>query len=276
MSYAARLGALTQGGPVLCVGIDPHPALLTAWGEADTPAGLGSWARRVREALSGAGVSVWKPQVALFERHGVAGMAVLAELLGELRTSGALVIGDAKRGDIGSTMEGYADAWLGAGSDFEVDAVTLVAYQGVGALQPALRRAVENSKGVFILSATSNAEAWATQRATRADGLSAAQGVVTDLAQWVDDNCPDSPESFGVVVGATVDQVSLGLRLAEHPTMPILAPGYGAQGAELRDVRVHFPHSRHVLPVSARALLEGGEGAAAERVASAQREVSPR
>lgn len=274
MNYIARLVALTHGGPVLCVGIDPHPALLATWGEEDTAAGLGSWVRRVREVLTGAGVSVWKPQVALFERHGVAGMAVLAEFLGELRTSGAVVIGDAKRGDIGSTMEGYADAWLRQGSDFEVDAVTLVAYQGVGALEPALRRAQENSKGVFILSATSNPEAWVTQQATRADGLSTAQGVVADLTQWVEHHCPDQPESFGVVVGATVDQVALGLRLSEHPAMPILAPGYGAQGAALADARVHFPHSRYVLAVSARALLDGGEGVAGERVALAQREVS--
>lgn len=274
MSYAARLGALTQEGPVLCVGIDPHPALLAAWGEEDTAAGLGSWARRVREVLGDAGVSLWKPQVALFERHGVAGMAVLAELLGELRTSGAVVIGDAKRGDIGSTMEGYADAWLKPGSDFEVDAVTLVAYQGVGALEPALRRALENAKGVFVLSATSNPEAWETQRAMRADGLSTAQGVLHDLGQWVEHNCPDQPESFGVVVGATVDQASLGLRLAEHPTMPILAPGYGAQGAGLSDVRQHFPHSRHVIAVSARALFDGGHTVVSERVTVATREVS--
>lgn len=274
MSYGARLSALTAGGPALCVGVDPHPAVLAAWGEDDTSAGLSVWAHRVREVLSDAGISLWKPQVALFERHGVRGMAVLAELLGELRVSGALVIGDAKRGDIGTTMEGYADAWLKPGSDFEVDALTLVAYQGVGALEPALARAAEHDKGVFVLAATSNREAWPTQGATRADGLTVAAGVISDLNQWVHRNSPQQDECFGVVVGATVDQRSVGLRLEDTPGLPILAPGYGAQGARLSDARGAFPHSRHLLAVTARAVLDGGPGVVGDRVSNAMREVS--
>lgn len=274
MTYRERLTALTGAGPALCVGVDPHPAVLAAWGLDDTPAGLGVWSRQLTDSLLDAGVAIWKPQVALFERHGVPGMAVLSELLGGLRTSGALVVGDAKRGDIGTTMEGYADAWLHAGSDFEVDAVTLVAYQGVGALEPALVRATEHGKGVFLLSATSNPEAWPTQGATRADGLTVAAGVVRDLAQWVHDNAPETKEAFGVVVGATVNQEALGLRLQNTPDMPILAPGYGAQGATLSDAGAHFPHSRHLLAVSARALLDGGPDAVRERVSQALREVS--
>lgn len=273
MTYVARLETLTSAGPAVCVGIDPHPEMLAAWGEKDSAAGLDAWSRSVRGVLGQAGVRLWKPQVALFERHGVRGMAILSELLGGLREDGGVVIGDAKRGDIGSTMAGYADAWLKPGADFEVDALTLVAYQGVGALVPALERATENSKGVFVLAATSNPEAWPTQSARRADGLTVAAGVVEDLARWAHHS---GSGACGIVVGATVDHGALGLDLSETPGMPILAPGYGRQGAHLSDVHRHFPRSRHVLAVSARAVLEGGRDAAASLYAAALAEVGQR
>jgi len=167
------------------------------------------------------------------------------------------VIGDAKRGDIGSTMEGYADAWLRPGSDFEVDALTVVPYQGLGALQPALERAHTHDKGVFVLAATSNPEARVTQSARRHDGHTVASGVVHDLHGWVTSQGAN-PGSYGVVVGATVDLGALGVDLGGHPDMPILAPGYGAQGALLGSARAGFPWSRHVIPVVARSVLEAG------------------
>jgi len=276
VTYAARLTELTALGPVVCVGADPHPEILSAWGESDSAAGLGAWARRLVSVVTAAGVSVVKPQVAFFERHGIAGMTVLSELLGDLRTAGQIVIADAKRGDIGSTMEGYADAWLRPGSDFEVDALTLVAYQGIGALAPALERALDHSKGIFVLAATSNEEAWQTQSAVRWDGLTVAAGVMRDLTDWGRANAPSADGTLGAVVGATVDQSGLGLDLASHPTMAILAPGYGAQGAKLADAKRHFPHSQHLLAVSARALLGGGPEGFHSRYARALEEVRSR
>lgn len=99
-------------GP-LCMGIDPHARLLTDWGLADTDQGLETFSLRSLEAAAAEGVAAIKPQVALYERHGSSGFAVLERLLQDAREAEVLSIADAKRGDIGSTMAGYADAWLG-------------------------------------------------------------------------------------------------------------------------------------------------------------------
>lgn len=273
MSYATRLDALTRSGPALCVGIDPHPVLLEKWGFDDTAGGLESWSKLVAEAVQASGIEVVKPQVALFERMGVAGMSALSGLLGLLREAGLLVIGDAKRGDIGSTMEGYADAWLRPGSDFEVDALTVVPYQGLGALEPALERAHTHDKGVFVLAATSNPEAHVTQSARRHDGHTVAGGVLHDLERWVATHGA-SPENYGVVVGATLELETLGVDLAAHPAVPVLAPGYGAQGATLGSSRQKFASSRHVIPVVARSVLEAGPDGFAPAIEQALSEVA--
>lgn len=273
MSFSTRLAEVTEAGPALCVGIDPHPAILESWGLEDSPRGLEQWATLVARLVASSDAKIVKPQVALFERAGVRGMSALATLLASLRESGLLVIGDAKRGDIGSTMEGYADAWLRPGSDFEVDALTVVPYQGLGAVEPALERALEHDKGVFVLAATSNPEALVTQSARRADGLTVAGGVVKDLHAWVaTQGC--APAGFGVVIGATVDQNALGIAPGDFPEMPILAPGYGAQGAPLGRARADFPASRHVIPVAARSLLAAGPQGFVDAIGGGLAEVS--
>ena len=194
---------LRPGSPALCLGIDPHPEVLDAWGAPDSAEGLGRFVKDIVPLVVDSGCSVVKPQVAFFERHGIAGMRALGLLLQDLRSSDITVIGDAKRGDIGSTMAGYAQAWLTPGSDFEVDALTVVPYQGVGSLEPALSLAAEHSKGVFVLAATSNPEAWETQRALRSDGSSVAQGVVWDLAQWVAEH-PTTTSTHGSTTSSNV------------------------------------------------------------------------
>lgn len=274
MSFGERLTDLSARKDLLCVGVDPHPHILSQWGCSDDAVGLRQWIERLRDGFAAAQPAIIKPQVALFERMGVAGMQVLSDFLGVLREDGVVVIGDAKRGDIGSTMGAYSSAWLEPGRDFEVDALTLSPYLGLGALEPALESALTYGKGVFVLSATSNPESTTLQSSFRRDGLSVAQGVVVDLADWVIRNAPDVPTGFGVVVGATVDHQGVGLRLEQVPDMPILAPGFGAQGAKVSESAQLFPDSRVVIPTLSRSILEGDPHQMSERYQSARREFS--
>ena len=133
-------------GP-LCAGIDPSPALLEQWGLPDSADGLRTFGLRCVEAFAGA-VPVVKPQVAFFERHGSAGLAALESVLAAARQAGLLVIADAKRGDIGTTMDAYASAWLDPDSPLCADAVTVHPYLGIGALRPAFDLAAAAGRGV--------------------------------------------------------------------------------------------------------------------------------
>ncbi|MGH3977543.1 MAG: orotidine-5'-phosphate decarboxylase, partial [Pseudonocardiaceae bacterium] len=208
----------------LCVGIDPHPGLLDAWGLPDDPAGLERFALTVVDALAGE-IAVLKPQSAFFERHGSRGVAVLERVIAAARDAGALVLADVKRGDIGSTMAGYAQAYLAHGAPLAADAVTLSPYLGVGALEPAFELAARTGRGVFVLARTSNPESATLQRATAEAGRSVAQHVVDALAAR---NAGMSPLGhLGVVVGATVVPGEPGLDALNGP---VLAPGVGAQG----------------------------------------------
>jgi len=264
--------SLMAGSPVLCVGVDPHPAVMEAWGFPDTAAGLTKFMTALVPELCESAVEVVKPQVAFFERHGVAGMGVLRDLIGELREQEMGIIGDAKRGDVGSTMVGYAESWLRKGADFEVDAVTLSPYQGLGALEPALSLAGENGKGVFVLAATSNPEARMSQQAVRSDGHSLAAGVVADLWSWTESH-PGTQATHGVVVGATHRVNDYGLALENFPGMPVLAPGFGHQGAALREASALYPSSSPVIAVVARSVLMEGPGACGKAILRAKGEL---
>ncbi|MCH9730049.1 MAG: orotidine-5'-phosphate decarboxylase [Actinomycetia bacterium] len=227
--------AIAQRGP-LCLGIDPHPALLSAWGLETNPDGLARFSDICLAAFEG--FAIVKPQVAFFEAFGSAGFAVLEHTIAALRERGVLVLADAKRGDIGSTMAAYADAWAGD-SPLAADAVTASPYLGFGSLQPLLDKARERNRGVFVLAATSNPEGASVQRATvagqatggtvagRATGGTVAQSIV-DAAAAVNEHlgAPGMNGMVGVVVGAT---------LADPPDVsalcgPVLVPGVGAQG----------------------------------------------
>lgn len=260
-------------GPVLCVGLDPSPAILRAWGLADSAEGLASWVTLVEEAVTASGVRVVKPQVAFFERHGIHGMRALAQLQGSLRAEGLFVISDTKRGDIGTSVEGYADAWLTPGADFEADAMTLHPFHGTRSLISAFDLAHTHQKTVFVLAATSNPEAATVQSALTHTGETVSRAIVSEIERYREDkNYPRSV--VGVVVGATVDHKALGLQLETVPHLPVLAPGYGAQGAELSQVSQHFPQRELVFPVSARALLDGGVEEFSTRVEAARRQVA--
>jgi orotidine-5'-phosphate decarboxylase len=247
----------------LCVGIDPHPGLLERWGLTDDVTGLERFAMACVEALAGE-VAVLKPQVAFFEAHGSAGLAVLERTTAAAQQAGALVLADAKRGDIGSTMAAYARAWLGDGSPLAADAVTLSPYLGVGALHPALELAASTGRGVFVLALTSNPEGVAVQRAVDAYGRTVAQAVVDSLGVRNAGAVPLG--SAGIVVGATVGALGVDLTALNGP---VLAPGLGAQGASAQDLARVFSGVGHlVLPTTSRDVLRHGPDVAALRAAA--------
>lgn len=257
--FGARLArAVAARGP-LCAGIDPHPGLLAAWGLPGDVAGLERFALTATEALAGE-VAVVKPQSAFFEAHGAAGVAVLERVVAECRAAGALVLLDVKRGDIGSTMAAYAAAYLSDGSPLAADAVTVSPYLGFGALEPAFEAAAASGRGVFVLARTSNPDGEALQRADEG-GRSVAQSIVDDAAAR---NAGAEPQGdVGVVVGAT--NVPGELRLAGL-NGPVLAPGFGAQGATAADLATVFGSVLPaVLPASSRALLRCGPDVGAMR-----------
>lgn len=237
----------------LCVGIDPHAALLAQWGLEDTVEGLRTFSETCVEAFAGH-AAVVKPQVAFFERFGSAGYAVLEDTLAQLRESGTLVIADAKRGDIGSTMAGYAAAWLAPGSPLEADALTLTPYLGVGSLDPAIELAAQHGKGVFVMAANSNPEAVALQTGT-IDGKMLAQRMVDECAEYNRGDDAEYIGHVGVVVGATVQNPPV----LDQLNAPVLMPGVGAQGATMDDAQAIAGEVGHlVFPSVSRSVLAAG------------------
>ena len=244
-----RLRAATSARGRLCVGIDPHPALLEQWGLPRDADGLEKFAEICVEAFVGE-IAVVKPQVACFEAYGSPGYAVLERTISVLRDAGTLVIADAKRGDIGSTMSAYAQSWLGADSPLSSDAVTVSPYLGFDSLNETFALAEEGGRGVFVLARTSNPEGASLQQAV-ATGRTVGQSIV-DAGAAVNS---DGSATVGLVVGATRDH---GLDLSGF-TGPILAPGLGAQGASVEDLAQIFDGSlKLLLPNSSRGVLRAG------------------
>lgn len=257
-SFGSRLGrAMAERGP-LCVGIDPHPALLAAWGLNDDAAGLERFSLTVLEAVGSLAAAV-KPQVALYERHGSKGMAALERTLAAAAGAGVLSIADAKRGDIGSTMAAYADAWLRDGSSLAADSVTLSPYLGFESLRPALDLAAEHGRGVFVLALTSNPEGASVQHVGGSDSV--ARRIV-EAAAGENQRYGGALGSVGLVVGATVGTALADLDLDLGAVRgPILAPGLGAQGATPADLRKTFGAAYpQVLGTSSRDILKAGPG----------------
>lgn len=272
-SFGLRLrAALDEHGP-LCVGIDPHAGLLNDWGLDATASGAREFGLRVVEAATGL-VGVVKPQVAFFERYGSTGFAALEDVQRAARDAGLVVIADAKRGDIGSTMHGYASAWLEPGSPLEADALTVSPYLGPDSLRDTLTAAVRAGKGVFVLVATSNPEAFALQSAHTVDvaggeGETVALRVARDVT-WVNSSAAFSGDGLGpvgLVIGATVDRGAVGLLDASLGGTPILAPGFGAQGAEPADLgRIFGPLTPNVVANESRSVLSAGPDGIRSRI----------
>ncbi|GGG68629.1 orotidine 5'-phosphate decarboxylase [Corynebacterium pelargi] len=264
-TFGMRLLEATQRHGRLCVGIDPHAQLLQQWGLDNNVQGLEEFSRRCVEAFAGHCALV-KPQVAFYEAFGAAGFAVLERTIEQLRSAGTLVLADAKRGDIGTTMRGYATAWLDPASPLYCDAVTCSPYLGFGSLAPVLEQAHSTGTGVFVLAATSNPEARELQDQRDAQGRSIAQQIV-DAAAAVNAESGAAFGNVGVVVGATLDQPPA----LDQLRGPILLPGVGAQGATAADVnRICRGNEALAIPNISRAVLQHGPDVEALRGALAK------
>ncbi|HEY9290718.1 MAG TPA: orotidine-5'-phosphate decarboxylase [Microlunatus sp.] len=264
--FGERLRAAMQKHGSLCVGIDPHPGILDRWDLPRDASGLERCARGMIAAVAGR-VAVVKPQSAFFETYGAAGIAVLELVLADAREAGLLTLLDAKRGDIGSTMDAYAAGYLADGAPLAADAITLSPYLGFGSLDSAIALAEQNGRGVYVLAATSNPEGPEVQRAITPSGTSISQSVI-DSVGTRNAEAVGAGEwgNVGIVFGATV-AADHGLRL-DALGGSILAPGFGAQGGTVDDLRAVFGAAYPlVLPSSSRAILAAGPDPAAIRAA---------
>jgi orotidine-5'-phosphate decarboxylase len=264
-SFGTRFAAAVRERGPLCVGIDAHPALLSAWGLDDDVAGLQRFTETVIEAVADQ-VAVVKPQSAFYERFGSRGIAVLESNIRHLRDAGVLVLLDVKRGDIGSTAAAYADAYLDPASPLFVDAITASPYLGFGSVVPMIDKALKHDAGVFVLALTSNPEAPAVQHAVSADGRTVAQAVIDEVAQL---NTGAHPlGSIGLVVGATIGRTGHDFSAVNGP---VLVPGMGAQGGTASKLHEIFgPNLHAVLPSTSREVLAAGPGVSALRDATAR------
>ncbi|WP_267419363.1 MULTISPECIES: orotidine-5'-phosphate decarboxylase [unclassified Curtobacterium] len=267
-SFGVRLAAAIGSRSALCVGIDPHAATLAAWGLGRDEAGLTAFGRVLVDAAAGR-AAVVKPQVAFFEAAGVAGYRALDATIRRARDAGLLVVADVKRGDIGTTGDDYATAWIDEDGPFAADAMTVSPYLGYGSLRGTIDVARRNGAGVFVLAATSNPEARVLQTAVLAEGpragRSVAAGIVLDVA---DDNPAEDDQAIGdvgLVLGATLDLADFGIGANDIGSSPVLAPGFGAQGARIEDLRALYgSRAGQVLVSESRGLLtDGPDGVAA-------------
>ena len=260
MTYAQRLQTVTAQRGRLCVGIDPMPSVLDAWGLPRDVSGLERCARGIVEEV-GDSVAVFKPQSAFFEAFGSRGVAVLEAVLRDIREAGAISVLDVKRGDIGSSMAGYAAAFLGEGAPLWADAITVSPYLGVGSLTPAIDAAVGGGQGLYILARTSNPEGAHVQLA-RAGESSVAQHVVDEVGRLNE----TSDNALGLVVGGTHSDLGCDVSAFNGS---ILVPGIGAQGGTVEGLSASFGSAiGHVLPTVSRDAIGGGREALSARTES--------
>lgn len=259
--FGTRLAQAIDTRGRFCVGIDPHAQLLLDWGLNDDVAGLERFALTVVEAVAPV-VGVVKPQSAFYERFGSRGVAVLERVIAESRDAGALVLLDVKRGDIGSTSQAYADAYLDPASPLASDAITASPYLGFGSLDPMVESCRRHGAGLFVLALTSNKEGPEVQHARTGAGTVA--GAMLDHLRRLNADA-DPMGSFGAVVGATIGENAERLDI----NGPFLVPGFGAQGGTVSDLeRIFGGAARFALPSSSRSVLQAGPSVAALRDAA--------
>ena len=232
-----------KGSPV-CVGLDPRfdrlPEALRRGGRpADQVEAVGEFCRQVIEIVAPI-VPAVKPQIAFFERYRQEGVRVYFELVELARRLGLIVIGDIKRGDIGSTAEAYAAAHLA--EEPAPDAVTVNGYLGADGLEPFLGVAKVAGKGAFVLVRTSNPSAGTIQDFADASGKKLYEHMAEQVAALGDGEGLVGSSGYsclGAVVGATYPQEARRLREI-MPRQIFLVPGYGAQGAGAQDCAAAF------------------------------------
>jgi orotidine-5'-phosphate decarboxylase len=250
--FGAKLVEAQDAFGQLCVGIDPHSSLLQSWGLADSVAGLREFSLAVVEACASR-ISLIKPQVSFFERFGAPGYEVLSEVTQLAHSVGLVVVADAKRGDIGTTMDAYLEAWFGGKSGLYADALTVSPYLGLGAISEGFEKWIEAGKGVYSLVATSNPQGETVQRAKIEDKTLAAD-------QWNQLSSLNGSGfgPYGAVVGATLDLASFGID-SSVLNVPVLAPGFGAQGAKLSEAQATYgPLAKNVAFSVSRSVLKAG------------------
>lgn len=260
MNYAKKLAARMREYGQVCVGIDPHQNLLERWGLENSAKGALEFGLRTVEAAAENAAAV-KPQSALFECYGSAGIAALEKILQAARDAGLVSILDVKRGDIGSTMAAYARAYLAKGAPLEADAITVSPYLGFGSLRPAVDLAIENGKGLYVLGLTSNPEGPEVQQATTANGYSVAKYVVEHAAEVNNSACGNSHMGpIGIVAGATIGDVLKKLNInLSNAKVSILSSGFGAQGAGKQELASVFKGvQENVLASASRSILMNG------------------
>jgi orotidine-5'-phosphate decarboxylase len=265
-SFAKRLES-AMGQSQLCVGIDPSETELAGFGLPDSAIGARDYALRIIDACIDR-VAIIKPQVAYFERFGSAGYLALEQVYAEARAASLLIISDAKRGDIGSTLVGYAQAWFGDDSPLRSDALTLSPYLGTESLSEIMGYAKDINAGLFLLAATSNPEAVELQTARSGDST---------VSQMVIDGAINiGGGDAGVVIGATQDLTAFGIAWIREQDIgiPILAPGFGFQGAKLSDLEALFGRSKQrVVANVSRAITKAGPEKISELIDKAKLEL---
>jgi orotidine-5'-phosphate decarboxylase len=274
-SFGARLRSAIAERGHLCVGIDPHPFLLESWNLPDSGQGAREFGLRVVDAAAGR-VGIVKPQNAFFERLGAAGYSALEDVLAAARSAGLLVIADVKRGDVGTSVEAYGQAWLTPGSPLESDAMTISAFQGVGSIAAPMDLAMRSGKGMFVLAATSNPEAARIQLARAdagadagADAKSVARVIIEDVMNYNAQHADGAVGSIGVVLGATLELAEYGIDVAAAPSpgLPVLAPGFGHQGAKPTDApKTYGALLANAVISDSRSLLSAGPGGLAAAI----------
>jgi orotidine-5'-phosphate decarboxylase len=265
-NFLTRLDAVKAEHGPLCLGIDPSESQLIEWGLPDNAAGAREFGLRCVDAAAGR-IGIVKPQIGFFERFGSAGFLALEEILTEARAAGLFVIADAKRGDIGSTMLGYAQAWFGDDSPLRSDALTVSGYLGPDSLDEMAEFASDVQGGLFVLCATSNPEA--RQLQTAKIGRKSVSKTVLDAAKAA------PSKNVGLVIGATQDLAEFGIEeiIDQDCGVPILAPGYGAQGAKLSELSKFGASSHRVIPNLSRGLTSKGPSKVAELIDKARKEL---
>ena len=253
--FAVRFAAAREKYGPLALGADPHGPLLDQWGLADDADGLERFTDILIAAASDT-VGLIKPQSAFYERHGWRGIRALTRLAETARGQGILVILDVKRGDVGSTNDAYAEAYLGPGAPVEADAVTVHPYLGLGAMGAFVDRAHQAGSCLLVVTRSTNPEGRAVQAARAADGRPVEQRLLDDIRGLNARLAPGEIGPVGAVIGPAPLDPPLDLAAANAL---FLAPGVGAQGATPEDVAQTFAACPdRVIPSASRSLLAAG------------------